>query len=114
MATQPHRGDVFWVDFNPTRGSEQAGRRPAVVVSNNVANEFGSVVAVVPITHTIPKKSYPQNVNLPATLLDQEGGTIFCGQILTVSKERLGLFVNQLPIEIMSQVDRALQIHLAL
>lgn len=115
MSGKPRRGEIYVVDFDPTRGSEQGGRRPALIVSNDVANASASpIVTVVPLTHTIPKKNYPQNVNIPVTLLDQQGGTIFCGQILTVSKERLGNFHGTLPMDMMDAVDEALRIHLAL
>ncbi len=114
MPIPPRRGEVYSVDFSPTRGSEQAGERPALVVSNDVGNEFGSVVTVVAITHTIPRRQYPQNVSLPPDLLDQQGGTIYCGQLLTVAKERLGNLINTLPTAVMDQVDEALALHLSL
>lgn len=53
------------VDFNPARGSEQAGERPALVVSNDIGNQHASVVIVAAITSTIPSKQYPQCVPLP-------------------------------------------------
>ena len=53
-------------------------------------------------------------MNIPVSLLDQRGGTIFCGQILTVSKERLGNFRGTLPADLMDAVDEALRIHLSL
>lgn len=114
MPIPPRRGEVYVVDFDPTRGSEQGGKRPALVVSNDVANEFGSVVTVVAITHTVPKKQYPQNVPIPPNLLDQQGGTIYCGQVLTVAKARLGNLIAPLPTALMAQVDEALALHLSL
>ncbi len=102
------------MDFNPTRGSEQAGVRPALIVSNDIGNEHGAVVTVAAITHTVPKKAYPQNVSIPPNLLDPQGGTIFCGQVLTVSKERLGNLIAPLPADVMSRVDLALALHLSL
>ena len=49
----PKQGDIIWLDFNPTLGREQQGRRPAVVISNHVFNKFGNGIALVaPITNT--------------------------------------------------------------
>ena len=47
----PRRGGVYFVNFDPVRGSEQAGTRPALIISNDVANRHSSVVTVVAITH---------------------------------------------------------------
>jgi mRNA interferase MazF len=109
----PKRGEIYVVDFDPVRGSEQGGRRPALIVSNDIGNEHGSVVTVVPITRTIPKKQYPHNVALPIGVL-AEPGTIFCAQPLTVAKDRLGDFLAELPAHLIPAVNNALREHLAL
>lgn len=108
----PRRGEVYFVNFDPVRGSEQAGTRPALIVSNNIANRHSSVVTVVAITSKPAKRSYPQDVYLPAGLLTE--GRILCGQVLTVSKERLQRFMGPVDDEIMDQVDNALRVHLDL
>lgn len=101
------------MDFSPVRGSEQGGRRPALIVSNDIGNRFGSVVTVVAITSTIPKRSYPQNVSLPAGPLQNEG-TVLCGQILTVSKGRLQKYVGPVSDQVLRDVEEALRAHLNL
>jgi mRNA interferase MazF len=109
----PRRGEVYMVDFNPARGSEQAGIRPACVVSNDVANQHSPNVTVVAITKTIPIRSYPFNVHLPAGVLPREG-TILCAQILTIDKKRLMRHRGQLDSAFMDQVDEALRVSLGL
>ena len=109
MSPHPKRGDVYFVDFNPTRGSEQSGIRPAVVVSNNRINFASPVITVIPLTHSIPRKKFPQNVPLPPDVLDSMGGTILCAQIKSVSKERLRTFVGRLPSEVMLEVSVSLR-----
>ena len=109
MPPYPKRGDVYFVDFNPSRGSEQNGVRPALVVSNNQINFASPVITVIPLTHSIPRKKFPQNVPLPPDVLDSKGGTILCAQIKSVSKERLRTFVGHLPSEVMSQVAISLR-----
>jgi mRNA interferase MazF len=59
------RGEVFWVDFDPARGSEQAGLRPAVVVQNNVGNKYSPTTIVIVVT-TTARKQYPFLVPLEA------------------------------------------------
>jgi mRNA interferase MazF len=104
------------VDFNPARGSEQAGHRPALVVSNDIANQHGSVVIVAAITRTIPKKPYPQCVALPGRPQGPlpQPGTILCSQLITIDKTRLGDFRGALSANQVQQVDRALRASLGL
>lgn len=112
--SRPRRGDVLFVSFEPHRGSEQAGHRPALVVSNDRTNARSSLITVVAITHTVPRNVYPHNVPLPTTVLDGAGGTILCNQILTISQERLGRYLERLPQDLMEAVDQALLYHLGL
>jgi mRNA interferase MazF len=65
MAT-PDRGDLVWITFTPQAGHEQAGRRPAVVLSPREYHQKTTFVIVCPITTTI--KGYPFEVLLPAGL----------------------------------------------
>lgn len=97
------------VDFTPTRGSEQSGIRPAVIVSNDVNNQRAPTVIVAAITRTISSQRFPQNVHLPAGELPHEG-TILGNQIITVAKERLGGFRGELGPELLGHVERALRV----
>lgn len=101
------------VDFDPARGSEQAGTRPACVVSNEVANQRSPNVTVVAITSTIPKKQYPFNVHLPEGVLPRQG-TILCAQVMTISKERLIRHRGDLSADQLRDVDEALRVSLGL
>jgi mRNA interferase MazF len=110
----PRRGDIYWVDFSPTIGSEQSGRRPAVVVSNDIANRHASVVTVVPVTRTIPSKPYPHTVPLAAGEPLPYAGSILCAQVRTISKERLLDCTGVLSDDQIASVDTALKIALGL
>lgn len=104
------------VDFNPARGSEQAGERPALVVSNDIGNQHGSDVIVAAITATIPSKQYPHCVSLlgrPRGPLPRPG-TILCSQLVTVDKARLGDFRGALSPAQVQQVNAALRASLGL
>jgi mRNA interferase MazF len=63
----PNRGDVVWLTFDPQAGHEQAGLRPAVVLSPKAYNERSKLIVVVPVTRQI--KGYPFEVVLPQETL---------------------------------------------
>ena len=60
----PDRGDIVWMSFNPQAGHEQAGRRPALIVSPRAYNGITSLALCCPITSQV--KGYPFEVTLPA------------------------------------------------
>lgn len=62
----PDRGDVVWIDFDPRAGDEQAGRRPAVVLSPALYNRRSNLAIICPITNQI--KGYPYEVVIPQGL----------------------------------------------
>lgn len=62
----PDAGDLIWTDFDPTKGTEQAGRQPALVVSGNAFTESTGLAVVCPITSRI--RRFPTSVVLPAGL----------------------------------------------
>ena len=84
----PQRGEVYWVDFSPARGSEQTGRRPALIVQNNVGNQYAPTTIVAAVTSKGSVKAYPTEVILPAGTLPRPS-KVLCSQILTISKSRL-------------------------
>ena len=53
------RGEMYWVEFDPVKGNEQGGLRPALVVQNDVGNRFSPTTVVVAITRTLPPKPFP-------------------------------------------------------
>ena len=109
----PRRGEVWLVNWNPARGSEQAGKRPAVVIQNDIGNEKAPTTIVAAITTIV--KLYPMNVEIKPP----EGGLkhpsiIKTSQILTVAKERLEKRLGTLSKESMGEVDKAIKLSLAL
>ena len=109
----PVRGEVWLVNWNPARGSEQAGKRPALVIQNDIGNEKASTTIVAAISGSV--KIYPMNVRLNPP----EGGLnrpsiVKTGQILTVSKERLEKRLGQISAEKMQEVNLAIKLSLDL
>lgn len=66
MATTPDRGDLVYLDFNPQAGHEQAGHRPAIVLTPVTFNQLTGFAWVCPVTNQ--KKGYPFEVELPTGL----------------------------------------------
>lgn len=73
----PDRGDIVWVDFDPQAGHEQAGRRPALIVSPQSYNQKVGLVLLCPITNQ--RKGYPFEVPLPKAL--EVAGVVLADQI---------------------------------
>jgi mRNA interferase MazF len=110
----PARGEIWEVDFNPTVGREQAGRRPALVVSDNALNSGPrGLVVVIPLTGT------PRGLPTHVPVTPPEGGLtklslIMTEQVRSVSKNRLGRRYGMVAPATMDQVGRILRIVLGL
>jgi mRNA interferase MazF len=94
---------------------EQAGRRPALVVQNDLGNEYAPYTVVAAITTTPQRKPYPFVVYVPAGEgnLPQDSYVI-CAQLLTADKSRLEQRIGALSAETMERVDTALRYELSL
>lgn len=109
------RGDLFWADLNPTKGSEQAGRRPVLVIQNDVGNQFAPTVIVAPLTTTRFSKPFPVNVHVPKTVAGLNAdSTILLSQIRTIDKSRLSRKIGRLSGEYLKAVNQAIAISLGL
>ena len=113
MKDFPRRGEVWLVNWNPARGSEQAGKRPALIIQNDIGNEKAPTTIVAAISGTV--RIYPMNVEIRPP----EGGLkhssiIKTSQILTISKERLEKRLGSLSNNRMNEVDRAIKLSLSL
>jgi mRNA interferase MazF len=114
-----HRGEIHVVNLDPARSGEANKRRPAVIVSNDGANVSAErtgqgVVTVVPLTSNI-SRVYPFQVLLPARLTGLERDSkAQAEQVRSISVERLGPAIGEIPQELMAELDEALRLHLAL
>jgi mRNA interferase MazF len=96
----PKFGDAIWLDFDPQVGHEQAGRRPALVLSSTDYNRMIGLAVVCPITSQI--KGYPFEVAIPQAL--RVSGVILSDQAKSIDwRGRDAKFICQLPREIVVQ-----------
>lgn len=104
------RGEILWVKFDPTVGSEINKTRPALIVSNDYGNATSKRVIVALITSSLTK-IYPFEVEIK---IKSNSCKIMLDQIRAVDKVRLGNKITTLDFETMIEVDKALKISLAL
>ena len=101
MAQAPNRGDIIWVSFTPQAGHEQAGRRPALVISPRVYNSKVGLLLACPITTQV--KGYPFEVAIPAGL--PVSGVVLSDQIRSLDwRARQAALICAAPPEVISEV----------
>ena len=101
MAYVPERGDVAWITFNPQAGHEQAGRRPAVVISPKAYNGKVGLALLCPITSQV--KGYPFEVALPDDL--PVSGVILSDQIKSLDwRARKAEMACVLPEDVVNKI----------
>jgi mRNA interferase MazF len=83
------RGEIRWADLEPTRGSEQAGQRPVLVLSEDVFNDRSGTVIAVALTSQEPRAGFPLTLESAASGLPKKSW-IKISQIRTFSTERIG------------------------
>jgi mRNA interferase MazF len=88
------RGDVFWAELDPIRGREQAGRRPVLVLSQDVFNERSGTVIGAAITSEPPRAGFPLTVELARGRLPKKSW-VKVSQVRTLSTNRLGRRVGR-------------------
>jgi len=101
------RGEIRWADLNPTRGREQAGQRPVLILSQDVFNERSGTVIAMALT------SQPQRAGFPLTLELESGDLpkrswVKISQIRTLSIERIGKRLGRASAEEMGQIIQGL------
>jgi mRNA interferase MazF len=110
------RGDIVVVELDPTRGSEQRGTRPCLVVQNDVGNENASTTVVAPFTTSFDEKLYPFEVLVSSDeCVLRKDSVVNCSQIRTIAVEhRITENLGSVPDERMDEVDTALEYSLGL
>lgn len=109
------RGEIYWVDWSPGRGSEQSGRRPALVIQNDIGNQYSPTTIIAAVSTQAPPKSYPFHVRITPTESGLSADSVIkCEQIITIDKDRLGERIGSIPVARMRDVENALHRSLGL
>lgn len=120
MAPPPNpvvqRGEIYWLDWNPARGSEQAGRHPALVVQENPASANPNYPLTVVVAISTQGRAIATHVAIEPTTLNGLSTPSYakCEQIQTISKARLIQRIGVLELEAIARVNEALKRVLAL
>jgi mRNA interferase MazF len=102
----PERGDIIQLELNPRTGSEQAGYRPAIIISPLAYNQISKIIMVCPITSR--KKGWPFEVELPAQM--QTYGVVLVDHVRAVDcSARKAVFVETAPPELIDEVIARLE-----
>ena len=105
-----YRGDIYYIEPYQTEGSEQRAGRPAIIVSNDMNNNYSNVVEVVYLT-TQPKSYLPTHVKIRSASRES---TALCEQITSVSKERVADYFGEVMPEELKAINEALAVSLAI
>ena len=88
------RGEIYWADLDPTQGREQSGRRPVLIISENVFNAHSGTVIVVALTSQEPRAAFPLTLEIEGTGLPKRSW-VKISQIRTITTQRLGARVGE-------------------
>ena len=101
------RGEFYWADLQPTRGHEQGGVRPVLVLSHDVFNDRSGIVIALAITSQPQRVGYPLTWQIPRGTLPKESW-IKISRIRTLSTERLGTRLGRLGEDELQEVVNGL------
>jgi mRNA interferase MazF len=105
-----NRGEVWWVNFEPSVGGEIKKKRPAVIISNEASNKFLNRVQVVPLTSKVDRL-YPSEAYVT---LSGKQNKAMADQLTTVSQSRVINLIDKLTSSDMKKVEQAVKLQLSL
>jgi mRNA interferase MazF len=101
------RGEIYWADLNPVRGSEQAGMRPIVILSQDVFNQRSGTVIAMAITSQPQRACFPLTLELTGSHLPKRSW-VKISQIRTLAVERLGKKIGTVTADELEQIVEGL------
>lgn len=106
------RGDIYWVDYgNDVVGSEQGGVRPAIIISNKLANMHSPVLIACPTTTKFSKKELPTHVELDYNKVGLEKRTqVLAEQMGKIDRRRIMDYIGTVDNETMDKIDLAIEV----
>ena len=104
------RGDIYWVNFDPSIGTEIKKRRPAIIISNDLSNMYLERVQVIPLTSNV-SKTYKTEIIIE---LQGKKAKAIGSQITTIDKRRLCGFIKKIPKKRLKEINEIIKIQLGL
>lgn len=104
------RGEIYYADLSPIKGSEQGGVRPCLIIQNDVGNKFSPCTIVAIITTRTTKAKLPTQLWLPTSCGLPRNSMVECEQIRTIDKKRLGEKCGEVDPQTMQKVNECLKI----
>ena len=101
------RGEIRWADLNPTRGKEQAGLRPVLILSHDIFNERSGTVIAMALTSQPQRAGFPLTLELDSKKLPKKSW-VKISQIRTLSVERIGRKIARVSVDELKQVIEGL------
>jgi len=101
------RGDVVWAELDPTQGHEQSGRRPVLVLSEDVFNERSGTVIACALTSQEPRAGFPLTLEVGVAKLAKRSW-VKISQIRTLSVKRLGKKLGRISVDELEQAIEGL------
>lgn len=97
------RGEIWWADLNPTRGHEQSGVRPVLIISHDVFNHSSGTVIGVALTSQEPRVGFPLTLEITSAKLPKRSW-VKVSQVRTLSVERLSKKIGKISMEELDEV----------
>lgn len=101
------RGEVRWADLDPVRGREQSGRRPVLILSEDVFNERSGTVIAVALTSQAQRAGFPLTLELQSAGLPKRSW-VKISQVRTLAVERIGAVIAEASVQELAQVVEGL------
>ena len=110
-----YRGDIFYADLEPVRGSEQGGVRPVLIIQNDIGNHYSPTVIVAAITSRTEKTHLPTHIRLCSQQYGlRQNSLVLLEQVRTIDRSRLSEYIGHLSDPQMQQVNEALAVSFGL
>ena len=112
--TEIKRGQIYYADLSPVKGSEQGGYRPVLIIQNDIGNRYAPTVIAAIITSRHTKAKLPTHIWLNDECGLPKESMVECEQVRTIDKSRLKDFMGAVSDGVMREIEKGLKISFGL